>query len=232
MGIVRHVGRILDGKLPSRPFEFLPDGDLHFLVERMLRTRGLDSVRISKVRGHADEALVRTGTVRGLDKLGNDGAEEAAHFGRRRVPWWVIDARRNLSGVCSRWRPVVLVLHRFFIAISRAVVDHGDGTGTSIDPLVWSAGSAPKRRRVAVRNRAFSPGSPDLWVGSWISVAVTPISCRDIEVWPFSVGMLVKWVAFLSSSHWPAESVTLVWVVFPMWNDSFCTNFGRVRGFS
>ena len=115
----------------------------------------------------------------------------------RRVPWWVIDARRNLSGVCSRWRPVVLVLHRFFIAISRAVVNHDGGVGTSINPLVWSAGSAPKRRRVAVRNRAFLPGPHDLWFGSWITVAVTPISCRYFEVWPYSVGMLVKWVAFL-----------------------------------
>ena len=49
----------------------------------------------------------------------------------------------------------------------------------------------------------FFPGPPDL-VGAWISVAATPISCRDIEVWPFSVGMLVKWVSFLSSLHWPA----------------------------
>ena len=147
LGVVRHVGRILDGRPPSRPFELLPDGDLLFLIERMLRIRGLGSVRISKVKGHADEAMVRTGTVRGLDKLGNDGADEAADFGRRRVPWWIIDARRNLSGVCSRWRPLVLVLHRFFIAISRAVVNHGDGLGTAIDPLVWSAGSAPKRRR-------------------------------------------------------------------------------------
>ena len=121
----------------------------------------------------------------------------------RRVPWWVIDARRNLSGVFSRWRPLVLVLHRFSIAISRAVVNHDDGAGTVLDPLVWSAGSAPKRRRVAVRNRAFLPGPPDLWVGAWISVAATPISCRNIEVWPFSVGMLVKWVSFLSSLHWP-----------------------------
>ena len=45
---------------------------------------------------------------------------------------------------------------------------------------------------------------PDLWVGPWVSVAATPISCRDIELWPFSVGMLVKWVSFLSSLHWPA----------------------------
>ena len=107
------LGRILDGKLPSRPFELLPDGDLLFLIDRVLRIRGLGSVRVSKVKGHADEAMVRAGTVRGLEKLGNDGADEAADFGRRRVPWWVTDARRNLSGVCSRWRPVVLVLHRF-----------------------------------------------------------------------------------------------------------------------
>ena len=204
LGVVRHVGRMLDDKLPSCPFELLPDGDLLFLIHRMLCIRVLGSVRISKVKGHADEAMVRACTVRGLDKLGNDGADEAADFGRRRVPWTVIDARRNLSGVCSRWRPLVLVLHRFFLAISRAVVNHDDGAGSVLGPLVWSAGSAPKRRRVAVRNRAFLPGPPDLWVGAWISVAATSISCRDIEVWPFSVGMLVKWVSFLSSLHWPA----------------------------
>ena len=208
-GVVRHIGRILDGRPPSRPFELLPDGDLLFLIGSMLRIRGLGSVRISKVKGHADEAMVRTGAVRGLDKLGNDGADEAADFGRGRVPWWIIDARRNLSGVCSRWRPIVLVLHRFFIAISRALVNHGDGTGTALDPLVWSAGRAPKRRRVAVRNRAFLPGPPDLWVGSWVAVAVTPISYRDSEVWPFSVGMLVKWVAFLHSLHWPTGECSL-----------------------
>ena len=31
------------------------------------------------------------------------------------------------SGVCSRWRPIVLSLHRFFISISRAVVNHDGG---------------------------------------------------------------------------------------------------------
>ena len=93
LGVVRHVGRILDGRPPSRPFELLPDGDLLFLIDRMLRIRGLGSVRISKVKGHADEAMVRTGTVRGSDKLGNDGSDDAAELGRRRVPWWIIDAR-------------------------------------------------------------------------------------------------------------------------------------------
>ena len=89
------------------------------------------------------------------------------------------------------------------------MANHDGGAGTSVDPLVWSAGGAPKRRRVAVRNGAFLPGPPDLGVGSCISVAVTPISCGDIEVWPFSVGMLVTWVAFLSSLHWLAGECNL-----------------------
>ena len=80
LGVVRHVGRILDGELSSRPYELLPDGDLLFLIERMLRIRGLGSVCISKVKGHADETMVRAGTVRGLDKLGDNGADDAADF--------------------------------------------------------------------------------------------------------------------------------------------------------
>ena len=101
LGVVRHVGRLLDGKTASRPAELVKDGDLILLIERMLRLRGLDTVRIYKVKGHADEALVRAGGARDLDRLGNDGADEAADFGRRRVPWWIIDARRNYSGVCA-----------------------------------------------------------------------------------------------------------------------------------
>ena len=50
-----------------------------------------------------------------------------------------------------------MVLHRLFIAISRAVVNYEDGNGTAPDLLVWSAGALPKRRRVlhAVRDRVF-----------------------------------------------------------------------------
>ena len=143
-------------------FELLKDGDLLLLIDRMLRLRGPDTVRISKVKGHADEAMVLHGQVREVDRLGNNAADEAADFGRRRVGNAVIDARRNLSGVCNRWYPVLLDLHRFFIAISRAVVNHDGGIGTAPDPLVWSAGALPKRRRLvhAVRDRAFLPGPP------------------------------------------------------------------------
>ena len=116
--------------------------------------------------GHADEDVVLDGRVREHDRFGNNAADEAADFGRRRVGPAVIDARRNLSGVCGRWYPVVLDLHRFFVAISRAVVNHD---GNDADPMVWSAGALTKRRRLvhAVRDLAmFLP------LGVWTLVFV------------------------------------------------------------
>ena len=104
-GVVRHVGRLLDGHPGSVPFEHVKDGDLLLLIDRMLHLRGLDTVRISKVK-----VLVRES-----DRFGNSAADDAADFGRRRVGNAVIDARRNQSGVCGRWYPVILDLHRFLL---------------------------------------------------------------------------------------------------------------------
>ena len=103
--------------------------------------------------------------LREQDRVGTNAADEASDFGRRRHDHAVIDARRNLSLVCSRWYPVLLDLHRFFIAISRAVVNYCGHGGTAPDPLVWSSGALPKRGRLvhAVRDRAMLPGPPAVW---------------------------------------------------------------------
>ena len=55
------VGRLLDGHVGSRLAELVKDGDLILLICRMLRLGGLDTVRITKVKGHADEGMVRDG---------------------------------------------------------------------------------------------------------------------------------------------------------------------------
>ena len=49
--------------------------------------------------------MVRDGGARKMDRFGNNAAVEAADFGRCRVNFPVIDARRNLSGVCGRVVP-------------------------------------------------------------------------------------------------------------------------------
>ena len=150
--------------------------------------------------------------MRGTDKFGNNAADEAASFGRREVGDDVINARRTLSGVCGRWYPVVLDLHRLFSAISRAVVNHdGRDGGAAPDLLVWCAGAPPKRRRLvhAIRDRAFLPGPPGIWDSEWVNVLASAICDKDIAHWPKTPGLLVKRVSFLGSLHWLAGGLDL-----------------------
>ena len=115
-----------------------------------------------------------------------------------------MSSRRNLTGVCGRWYPVLLDLHRFFVAIiSGAVVDHDGNDGTAPGPLVWSAGALPKRRRLvrAVRDRAMLPSPLAIWDAEWINVPASAVNADDIAHWPKTTGLLAKCVAFLGSLH-------------------------------
>ena len=113
----------------------------------------------------------------------------------------------------------ILDLHRFFIAIARAVVNHDDLGGTALDPLVLSAGALRKRRRLvhAVRDCAFLPGPPGIWHSEWFQVPAAAVCAEDIALWPYTPSLLVKWFSFLNSLHWPC---------------TFYMSFGLVRGSS
>ena len=167
------------------------------LYQKVVNARGPGTTAISKVKGHADEGLVRGGRDREIDKVCNVMADQAAEFGRRRVGADVMDARRSYSTSCRSWNPVFLDLHRFFIAIARAVVNE-DGKG-SIAPhtTVWSAGGRLTRRRAveAVSDYATLPGPQRLWVGSWFRWPKIVIAGDDVGRWPFSTSALVKLAA-------------------------------------
>ena len=155
--------------------------------------------------------MVLHGRVRGEDMLGNDAADEAADFGRRRVCPAVIDARRNLSGVCGRCL-VILELHRFFIAVSRAVVNHDGHGGTAPDPIVWSAGALHKRRRLvlAVRDRAFLPGPPGIFgIRNGFRFRLLQSVLRILLFGLILLVFWVKWVCFLNSLRWPVGDLDL-----------------------
>ena len=148
--------------------------------------------------------------VRHVGRLGEYAADEAADFGRQRVEFQVIDARRNFSGVCNHWYPTVLDLHRFFVAISRVAVNAVNGGSAAPHPLVWSAGTLPERRKFlqAAGGRAVLPGTEGIWAGEWVCVPSSVVSAEDIEVWPYSVGLLVK-CFFLGTLHWPVGGADL-----------------------
>ena len=165
-------------------------------------------------------------------RLGNDAADEAADFGPGRVGNLVIDARRHLSRVCGLWYPVILDLHRFFIAISRAVVNHDGRDGTAPDPLVWSTGAHPKRRRLvhAVRDRAFLPGPPVFEIRNGSIFLLLLSVLRMLLSGPTLLVFWLNGLPFLDLCIGLLGVWTLGLVVPLTWSCLFYMSFRLVRG--
>ena len=203
LNVVRSIGRLLDADCLSKPLPLIKDGDLVALVQYMIRTRGRDTVRVTKVKGHANDNEVRHGHVRLLDQQGNVEADIAADLGRR---------HRKLLQARGYWYPIMTDLHRFMIAIARVSVNHDGKGGTAPDPLVWDQGSKPKVRRLAIRvtvDLASLPAPPGFLNCDWVQVHAGHITDADISDWPYSVGILVRFTSFLGTLHWPSGSLDL-----------------------
>ena len=203
--VCNNVGRVLAG-WSGAPFSLCTDGDSPCCVDNMVRYRSARSVKISKVKGHATDAMVAEGKVRREDKDGNDAADIAADFGRLRQPVAVIDSRRNLLRVKKEWYPRIFSLHRFMVAIARDSINMSDRDGSIVDPLCWDRGSRAKICRVDDRvfvEYAQLPGPPDFLDHNRVTFDSGPLTDIDVTLWPFSVPILVKFTSFLSTLRWP-----------------------------
>ena len=189
--VARTVGQLLDRDCFVKPLPSVNDGDLVALVQYMIRTRGRETVRVTEVKGDAEEIDVQQGRVRLEDQVGNAEADTAADLGRRHQFEVLIDARRRLLKARSYWYPVMLDLHRFMNAVARVAVHHDGRGGTAPDPLVWDQGGRPKARKINIRvnvDLASLPGPPGYLGRPWIQVHGCSVSGADIAAWPHSVG--------------------------------------------
>ena len=105
MNVLRGVAGLLSRGLPRSPLPLMKDGDLLSIIRSMISLRGFETVKVSKVKGHATPAMVAGGDVRLEDLVGNNGADAAADLGRLRQHDDVITARRNLLRVRRLWYP-------------------------------------------------------------------------------------------------------------------------------
>ena len=55
------TGRLLDRDCLAKPLPWVKDVDLVALAQYMIRTRGRETVRVTKVKGHATDADVEQG---------------------------------------------------------------------------------------------------------------------------------------------------------------------------
>ena len=123
LNVARSIGRLLDFDCLAKPLPLVKDGDLIALVQYMIRTRSRETVRVTKVKGHAKDDDVQHGRVRLIDQQGNVEADIAADLGHRHQTEMLISARRRLLQARSYWYPVMLDLHRFMVAVARVSVN-------------------------------------------------------------------------------------------------------------
>ena len=186
----------------------MKDGDLLFIIRSMLCLRGFDTVKVSKVKGHATPAMVASGDVRFEDLVGNDGADAAADLGRLRQRDEVITARRNLLRVRRLWYPIMLDLHRSMVAVSRIEVNYDGFGGTAPDALVWDQGGIVKARTPSFRlivDHAALPGPPDFLSSTWCILDSLPITKDDVASWPYSVDILLVFFFLFDLSSFATE---------------------------
>ena len=108
------VGRLLDKDRQVKLLPLTKDGEFVALVQYMIRTRGRETVRVTWVKGHADDADVQSCRE----------VVTAADLGRRHQSEVLTDARRRLLKARSYWYPIMLDLHGFMIAVARVTVNH------------------------------------------------------------------------------------------------------------
>ena len=96
LNVARSIGRLLDRDSLVKPLPLVKDGDLIALARYMIRTRGRETVRVTKVKGHAEDVDVQQGRVRLVDQQENAEADTAADLGRRHQSEVLIYARRWL----------------------------------------------------------------------------------------------------------------------------------------
>ena len=213
MNVLRGVAALLSHGVPRSPLPLIKDGDLLTTINSMLSLRGFDTVKVSKVKGHATRAMVDSGDVRLEDLVGNNGADAAADLGRLRQHDDVMTARRDLLRVRRLWYPVIHDLHRFMVAISRIELNNDGFGGTAPDAMVWDKGGIVKTRAPSFRlivDHTALPGPPGFLGSTWCALYPLPITQDDVAVWPYSVDILLVF-----SSFWPlfiGLRVILIWV--------------------
>ena len=48
-----------------------------------------------------------------------------------------------------------------------------------------------------------------IWASGWVNVLASAVSAEDFALWFYTVSLLVKWVIFLGSLHWPEAGADL-----------------------
>ena len=85
LNVVGHVGRLQEGLYEHGPCPLIKDADVLLSNKDMMSKRSQNTLRITKVKGHAVAEMVRLGAFQQVDNGSNHGADETADLSRTPV---------------------------------------------------------------------------------------------------------------------------------------------------
>ena len=96
---------------PRRPWALQHDGDLWQIYYNHIKIKGLASTKITKVKGHATQAMVDEGSVPMEQKVGNDFADQAAEEGVNEHGLQLVTLGRQLAARHKAYTTFLTQLH-------------------------------------------------------------------------------------------------------------------------
>ena len=112
------------------------DGDLWQQFWRQVQARGPHSIRITKVKGHATEEMVRSGKVREEDKEGNDKADRAADLGVKLHREGAIEFSHWLSSRRKKYKRLMTEVYKVIAEVMEAFYEE---KGKKILQKAWGS---------------------------------------------------------------------------------------------
>ena len=113
----------------------------------MLRHKGIDSVKASKVKGHATEVAVEEGKVKPQDKAGNDQADKGADKGGGVAQAALAELAGFFSYRNERYRMLFTRIQLFIVKMEKAEKQKRDEIMRSQDPFNSILQELCRRRR-------------------------------------------------------------------------------------
>ena len=89
------------------------------LFAKLVRQRGPKSVKITKVKGHATQAMVDEGKVKQTEKTGNDKADEAAEAGATTSQGKIRDFAEMYSWRHIRYRKFMAKIQHYIVELKK-----------------------------------------------------------------------------------------------------------------
>ena len=111
--------QILKGILPRKPYNIIPDGDLWEWFAKIVEAKGPQAVRLTKVKGHATDAMVAQGKVKEEHKVGNDFSDEAADIGVEQHGGDFLEASTLFAAKQKEYGTFIKDIHKLILAISK-----------------------------------------------------------------------------------------------------------------